>query len=471
MTKRYISRRKFLKYTGCGAMGSATMLSSILNLRALSAAAITDSSVSTSGDYRALVCLVLEGGNDSYNMLIPTSSAEYQTYARVRSTLAINRNEILGLNGSHEGRPFGLHPSMTNLRRLYNDGKAAFIANIGTLIEPISVSQYLQQEKRAPLGLLSHSDQLQQWQTAIPHDRSGTGWGGRMADLINDTQPPYNGNDRISMNISLSGTNTFQTGVNTSQYSINPQEGPVGFIGYDDFPLLQRAVDNLLEQNYTDVFKKTYMQGLRWSRDAFRDYNVALSGVELNTRFPNTKVGQSFYQIARSIAAREILGFRRQTFYVGVGGWDHHDELLSNQAALLQQIDEALSSFQNAMTELQTENEVTTFTISDFARTLGSNGNGTDHAWGGHVFAIGGAVKGQKIYGQYPETLDFNANDLDIGTGIVVPTTSADLYFAELAHWFGVSKSNLELIFPNLRNFYDYRTANDTLPFNFLTMF
>lgn len=471
MAGRKIHRRDFVKYMGCGAMGSATMLSSVLNLRALNAAAITDSSVAMADDYKALVCLVMDGGNDSYNMLIPTSSQEYQTYARVRSTLALSRNNILNLNGTTAGRSFALHPSLKNLQTLYNQGQAAFIANIGTLIEPLTVDQFLNQQKKAPLGLLSHSDQLQQWQTGIPHDRSATGWGGRIADLINDTQPPYNSNSKISMNISLSGTNTFQTGVNTSQYSINPQDGPVGFIGYDDFPILQRAVDNLLEQNYTDIFKKTYMQGLRKSRDSFRDFTAALNGVRLNTTFPRTKIGYSFYQIARSIAARDILGFKRQTFFINVGGWDHHDELLINQAELLKEVDDAIMSFQMAMAELNTVNNVTTFAISDFARTLGSNGNGTDHAWGGHVFAVGGSVKGQKIYGQYPQTLDYAANQYDLGTGIVMPTTSADLYFAELALWFGVSKSNLELIFPNLRNFYDYRIDSNQNPLNLLTMF
>jgi uncharacterized protein (DUF1501 family) len=213
------------------------------------------------------------------------------------------------------------------------------------------------------------------------------------------------------------------------------------------------------------------MQGLRKSRDSFRDYTAALNGVRLNTTFPRTKIGYSFYQIARSIAARDVLGFRRQTFYINVGGWDHHDELLINQAELLKEVDDAIMSFQLAMAELNTINNVTTFAISDFARTLGSNGNGTDHAWGGHVFAVGGSVKGQKIYGQYPQTLDYAANQYDLGTGIVMPTTSADLYFAELALWFGVSKSNLELIFPNLRNFYDYRIDSNQTPLDFLTMF
>lgn len=448
------------------------MMSSILNLKALNSAAITDSTVATAGDYKALVCLSMSGGNDSYNMLVPTSSNEYSAYSRVRSNLALRSSDLLSLNGSTDGRTFGLHPAMVNMRQMYNQGKAAFIANVGTMVEPLTVQEFWAESKKAPLGLLSHSDQLQQWQTAIPHDRTALGWGGRIADLINDTSPPYNLNDKISMNISLSGTNVFQSGLNSSLYSINPDNGPASFQGYDDFPLLKNAVDNLLDQQYDDVFKKTYLKGLRNSRDAFVSFNEAFSNVELETRFPSTprELGESLNQVAKTIASSDELGFKRQTFFIDIGGFDTHDELLVSHTNLLQEIDVSLKSFQDSLIELGMEDQVVTFTISDFSRTLGSNGNGTDHAWGGHVFALGGPVNGGQIYGEYPQTLDLNDNALEVGGGIVLPTTSADLYFAELAHWFGVSKSNLELIFPNLINFYDYRSAGSQNPLNFLNI-
>ena len=470
-----INRRKFLKYSGCGAMTSTTMLSSILNLRALSAAALTDSTVQQADDYKALVCLSLHGGNDSFNMLVPTSGDEYETYRQVRSNLALERSDLLDLDGAINGRTFALHPALTNLRQLYSDQQLAFIANIGTLVQPTTVDDFFSQSKSLPLGLLSHSDQQQQWQTAIPHERSAIGWGGRMTELLNDANPPYNTNQLIPMNISLDGINTFQTGRETVSYSISPSEGAIGIQGYDDNPFLQDAVEDLLSQTYTDVFKKTYLKTLNNSLDAYVEYSRAVNDIELNVSFPpvgngNGSVGGAFEQVAKAIAAHETLGFKRQTFFISLGGFDNHDELLNNHDNNLSVMDRALGSFQRAMDSLGLTDQVVTFVISDFARTMGSNGNGTDHAWGGNVFALGGPVNGGTIYGNYPETLSPTENMVDLGGGILVPTTSADVYFAELAHWFGVSLSNLEDIFPNLINFYDYRNTASTNPLGFLTM-
>ncbi len=470
MGKNHINRRKFLKYSTCGAMSTATMMSSIINLRALNAAAISDSSVITSGDYKALVCISLDGGNDSFNMLVPTEIEEHSIYSRVRSELALPLNDLQRLSGTHRGRTFGLHPQMNNIRQLYDRGRIAFISNIGTLIEPMTPQDFENESKRMPLGLLSHSDQLQQWQTAITHDRSATGWGGRIADMINDTSPPYNANQNISMNISLSGTNVFQSGLNTSLYSIDRDEGAVGFNGYNDYAFLQNAVDDLLEQQYTDVFKKTYIDGLKRSRDSFIEYAAATESITFDINFPGSRLGKSLHQIAKAIAVQETLGFKRQTFFVNIGGFDNHDELLISHDDRMKKIDQALNSFNSALESLGMVDNVVTFAISDFARTLGSNGNGTDHAWGGNVFAMGGPVKGGAIYGHYPETLDFSDSTVDIGEGILVPTTSADVYFAQLALWFGVSKSNLEDIFPNLINFYNYRNAGNENPLDFLTI-
>ena len=470
-----VNRRKFLKYTGCGAMASNTMMSSILNLRALSAAALTDSSVHQADDYKALVCFSLKGGNDSFNMLVPTTTDEYNTYRQVRSNLALERADLLDLTGATDGRTFALHPALTNLRQLYSENKLAFMANIGTLVEPTTVDDFFTNAKRMPLGLLSHSDQRQQWQTAIPHERSAIGWGGRMAELLNDANPPYNTNQLIPMNISLDGINSFQTGSESVAYTISPSDGPVGIEGYDDYSFLQESIEDLLSQNYADVFKKTYVKTLKGSLDAYVGYNRAVNDIELGVSFPpinnnNGSIGGAFEQVAKAIAAHETLGFRRQTFFITLGGFDNHDELLDNHERNMSLMDRALGSFQRAMDELGLTDQVVTFVISDFARTMGSNGNGTDHAWGGNVFALGGAVKGGMIYGKYPETLSFNDNAVDLGGGILVPTTSADVYFAELAQWFGVSKSNLEDIFPNLINFYDYRTAGDSNPLGFLNI-
>ncbi len=472
---KHISRRKFIGQAGCAAMTTSTILNTLINLKALNAAALSDSDVIASGDYKALVCITLDGGNDGYNMLMPTTTDEYADYAKVRTNLSVPRSNILNLNTLNTpGRTFGLHPSMSNITNLFNQGKAAFVANIGTLVEPISVQEFWNQSKKAPLGLLSHSDQLQQWMTAIPHERTATGWGGRISDMIRD----MNENPDLSMNISLGGTNLFQTGVESVEYSVDPNGGIKEIFGYNNDweynSLKKNAIDQMLDRTYTDIYEQKYANTNRTARDGWLTYKEALEPVFLNTDFTpkNDELGditRSMEWVAKMMAARETLGFKRQTFFVNFGGWDHHDEVINAQSNMLSELDHAVNQFQQAMQELGTEDCVVTFLISDFARTLRSNGNGTDHAWGSNVVSIGGPVKGSRIYGKYPETLDPNQNVMDLGGGIIVPTTSADLYFAELAHWFGVSKSNLETIFPNLINFYDYRTAMDN-PLNFLTI-
>ncbi len=483
--KRHISRRKFIKHSGCAAMGGATLFSTLLNLKAANAAALSDSSVLGAGDYKALVCIFLDGGNDSYNMLIPTSTSEYDDYVSIRKEIALAKNTLHNLAPLNTGsRTFGLHPSMPNLKTLFDQGKAAFVANVGTLIEPMTVDEFWLESKRAPLGLLSHSDQTQQWQTALPHERAGVGWGGRIADMINQ----MNDNPSLSMNLSMGGTNIFQTGQEVGAYTMRGNTpffdsdgmtklSPLsGIYGYDsDWNLMQirqEAMNNILDRTYADIYEDTYANITRVGRDGWLAYAGALNSIDLNTSF-NSLSGNyeegvhSLGWVAKIIAAREQLGFKRQTFFVRFDGWDHHDEVLNAQTLQLGEVDHAINQFQLAMQELGMEDSVVSFVISDFARTLGSNGNGTDHAWGGNVITVGGPVRGQRIYGQYPDTLKPSDNIYDLGGGIVMPTTSADLYFAELAHWFGVSKSNLETIFPNLINFYDYRTDPNN-PLNFL---
>ncbi len=461
-----MNRRKFIKYAGCGAMTSTTMMSSMLNLRAMSSAAL---STGAGSDYKALVCLSLQGGNDSYNMLIPTSPDEFSTYSEVRSNVAHDRNSLQELSGSTNGRTFALHPNLSNLRQLYYEQRLAFIANVGTLIEPLTVDDFFERAKRMPLGLLSHSDQLQQWQTAIPHERSAQGWGARMTELINDMNPGLNSNDLIPMNISLDGINTFHSGQNSIPFTISPSQGAIGIFGLDN-PILEGAVRDLLSQTYADVFKDTYLGTLNNSLDINDAYAEATEGIDLGVTFPLSNIGRSFEQVAKAIAVHETLGFSRQTFFISQGGYDTHDNIAIRHDNNLSDLDLALASFQRAMDQLSCDDQVLTFVISDFARTLRSNGNGTDHAWGGNVFAVGGPVRGGQIYGEYPETLDFRANTVDLGGGVLVPTTAADVYFAEIAQWFGVSQSDLGDIFPNLINFYDFRNATNNSPLGFLTL-
>lgn len=469
---RKLSRRSFLGQASCAALGSSTLFSSLISLKALNAAA-AGSGFGGSNDYKALVCILLSGGHDSYNMLVPTSSSEYSEYSDSRSNLALGKDSLLPLNVQNsDGRTFGLHPAMTAVQELFNAGRISFIANIGTLIQPVTRQQVWDEIVPLPLGLFSHSDQIMQWQTSTPHERSASlGWGGRIADLVRD----MNSNQNISMNVSLSGTNVFQTGESTIEYAIDAYGGSVGIDGYvkedmyDIFNVMRtRAIDNMLDFEYSDIFKKTYVDIIRRSRDGHLLFDGALESVgDLSTSFSDNYISQSFNMIARTMAAREQLGMKRQIFFVDFGGWDHHDELLNNQYGMLNVLSTALGEFDQALQEINLRDCVTTFSISEFGRTLTSNGNGTDHAWGGNVLVMGGEqLNGGRIYGQYPSlALDSN---LDLGGGVFLPTTATDQYFAEIARWFDVPGSDLPLIFPNLENFYDVNAPS--LPLGFLNI-
>ncbi|NOX68606.1 MAG: DUF1501 domain-containing protein [Gammaproteobacteria bacterium] len=452
-----ISRRKFLTH-GCSlGVATATATSTLLQL----GLARTAAAQSAQG-YRALVCILLAGGNDSFNMLVPVDADQYAEYRTIRSDLALGSADLLPLPGTTTaGRSYGLHPGMTALHALYAAGEAAMIANVGTLIKPFDPAAYAAGNLSMPLGLFSHSDQINQWQTAVPDQRVAQGWGGRIADRMQDVNM-VNG---ISMNISLSGTNVFQSGNEVAEYSIEASgDGAPGIDSYDDGTefgfFRKRMIDDLLGVQQTQPFRREYARRLRGAIDAQAVFTGALqSSPTPATQFAGNPFSQSLRQIARTISARNVLGATRQTFFVTVGGWDHHDEVLSKQARLLPIISNGLREFRDALVELGVFNDVTTFTTSDFGRTLTSNGRGSDHGWGGHHIVMGGSVAGGQIYGNYPVLSQ--SSPLDVGRGIYAPTTSIDEYFAELALWFGVSVSDLDSVLPNVRQFY---SPGDTTP-------
>ncbi len=466
--KNSISRRKFLGQS-CAALGYTTIFSSLVNLKAMAASAMDNSSTyAFNSDYKALVCLMLGGGNDSYNMLIPRGNNEYGEYATSRSNLAIPQNQILPISpNTSDGRSFGLHPAMSGMQQLFEGGDLAFLSNVGTLIEPSTKLDIKNKIVKTPLGLFSHSDQSQQWQTGRPHERTDIGWGGRVADLIQS----MNSNDNISMNISLKGTNTFQKGNEVIPFAIK-NNGSIKIRGYgndNSFDELRtQALNSMLERDYQDIYKNTYRNTVKTSNTSSIQYQEAVDNVpEFSTIFPEeNNLAEQLRMVARTIAIRDTLGFSRQTFYVQVGGFDNHDELLNGHMENLTQVNDALKYFNGVMNELNTNDCVTLFSISDFSRTLTSNGNGTDHGWGGNAFMMGGAVRGKDMYGDYP-SLALGSN-LDLRNGVMIPTTPADLYLAELALWFGVPASELATILPNISNFYD--TNSGTPPIGFMNM-
>jgi uncharacterized protein (DUF1501 family) len=464
--RKQINRRKFIVDAGCAAIGCTTFFSTLINMKAIAAAAVDKMArPAESGDYRALVCVLLAGGADSHNILIPHGEAEYNEYLVTRSNLAIPRTEIRSLNHTGQGgRTYGLHPGMPEIQSLFNEGKAAFIANVGTLIEPTTKAQYESGMHAVPTGLFSHADQIMHWQTGRPGERYSPGWGGRIADLVQS----MNANQNMSMNISLNGRNLFQNGQQTVDFSIR-SSGNIGINGYENtgtyHAIRNAAIDNMLDQEYQDVFEQTYVNTLKNSKEASTLFNEAINNLpEFATQFSDNSLSERFKMIAKVMAVREQLGFSRQTFFVNYGGWDHHDGVLEQQAEKLPILSAALGEFQQVLEELGISNNVTTFSISDFSRTLTSNGNGSDHAWGGNAMVIGGSVNGGQIYGDYP-SLDLD-NPLMLRRGRIIPTTSAQEYIAEMALWFGVTPGDINDILPDLPNFFD--TSDGGYPLGFL---
>lgn len=463
MKKNNISRRNFIKNVGKAGIG-AGLLTPFFGFKSLANPGFLNSILSD--DYKVLVCFFQSGGNDSFNMLIP-GGTEYNAYSQTRSNLAIPQNELLSINPDNTGnRQFGLHPSMPEIQNLFNNGDLAFISNLGTLIKPVTAEQARNDSSSVPLGLFSHSDQQQEWMTGKPHERDIRGWGGKIADQLNSLNPQ----NSLSMNVSLSGTNIFQTGNDTIEFSIGYNENEVGITGYeaeswDGFDeAMTKGIDRILDVNHTDPFKKTYVDVIRQSRNAIKIYKNAMEQTsDLSTQFSDNNVSRAFRTVSKLIKANNILGFKRQIYFIEYGTWDHHDELLSNQSEMLRNVSLAFGEFNNAMKELNLEEKVTLFSMSEFSRTLTSNGNGTDHAWGGNVMVMGGAVKGKKIYGDYP-TLDLG-NELMLWDGVLVPTLSTDEYFTELSQWFGIQNNMIPGLFPNINNFYNLNSGQAPIGF------
>jgi uncharacterized protein (DUF1501 family) len=462
-----LSRRSFLGQASCAGISALPVLNTLLNLRLASELAAAEPPASD--EYRALVCLFLTGGNDSYNMLVPRGAAEHAEYAGVRQDLALPQNQLLALNPVNAvGKQLGLHPGMSELAALFEAGNASFISNVGTLLAPTTKQQFYNNSVPLPLGLFSHSDQIEQWQTSLPQSRNAPGWAGRLAEELSG----LNSNQTISMNISLRGNNVWQAGRTAAAYVITP-DGAVGPEGYRsdyefDWGITQirsAALDSQLAMNYSHVLRNTFATSKRKAVEAFQMFSTATApDLPAGATFPaDNWLAEQLRMVAKTIAGRTALGAKRQTFFVEVDGWDHHDDVLANQGTMLPEISAAVGAFYHALTLLGVQNQVTLFSASDFGRTLTSNGRGSDHAWGGVQFVVGGGVNGRRVFGQYPDM--YPANPLDLGRGRLIPTLSVDQYFAELALWLGVSKSNLARVLPNIGNFYSASSSSPPLGF------
>jgi uncharacterized protein (DUF1501 family) len=463
-TANVTTRREFLGSACCAAVGATGMLSTLGSLRLMGAAASTDQGPqiparagAVASDYKALVCLFLNGGNDANNMIVPTGSG-YAAYASARSHLALPQTSLLPISPkTSDGRTWGLHPAVPEIEALFKSGKAAFLANVGTLVYPTTKTQYNAGTIPLPPQLFAHDNQIVHWQTSVPDAPPATGWGGRVADLLH----AFNTSNDISMSISLASKNTFQIGNKISQYTMGtggatPLYGP-NFGGH--YTVRAAAQKDLFDASQPGLFEAAFGSAMSNAVVNADLVNQALAGAPvINTAFPDTSVGNQLRMVARLIGASPTLGLKRQIFFVQLGGFDTHAAQISDgtpttgaHADLLTQVSQAVNAFYNATIELGVASQVTTFSASDFGRTYRSNGSGSDHGWGNHQFIVGGAVKGTDLYGKMP-TLSVNGPD-DIGQGRWIPTTSVDEYAATLATWFGVSATDLPTVLPNIGRF------------------
>lgn len=400
--------------------------------------------------YRALVCLFMFGGNDANNMLVPVDDARYTLYQRGRPNLALSRNVLVPLAPAGSANGYAVHPAMRALKPLVDGGQAALVANVGPLLVPTTKAQVQARSVPLPANLYSHSDQQAAWQSALVDAPARHGWGGRLLERLVETSAANRGYSAVS----LAGGNLWEAGDRgLSPYRVSAS-GDFGFDFYDPAGKdpLSAAINAVLGEARSDPFEQTWLTMMGRSIDNQRILSGAIGASTLQTPFPGTGLGRQLQMAARLIGARGQLGLRRQCFFCSIGGFDTHgDDQLSRQDELLGDIADAVAAFHAATVELGVAREVTLFTASDFGRTFASNGAGTDHGWGAHQWVVGGAVKGGRIVGRFPD-LGVGGPD-DVGQGVWIPGVALDQMGGELARWFGADATLTDEVFPRLRQF------------------
>lgn len=442
------SRRAFLRH------GAALSLAAGATPWALSLAAMGEAAAATATDYKALVCVFLYGGNDHANTLVPYDQPSYESYRGFRSNIALDRNTLAATvltpaTPLPAGQQFALAPGLAPLLPVFNAGKMATVLNLGTLVQPTTKAQYTARSVPLPPKLFSHNDQQSFWQASSPEGAT-SGWGGRMGDLF----AAANGNATFTC-VSVAGNAVFLSGANAVQYQVSSSGSvPVNGIKSALFgsTACSSALQSLMTSTRTHVLENEHTRVARRSIDANDQLSAALAGASVATPFPaGNPLASQLNLVARMIAARNSLGAKRQVFLVSLGGFDTHDTLATTHPGLMSAVGEALAAFYQASVELGVANQVTTFTASDFGRTLLSNTDGSDHGWGGMQFVLGGSVLGRSFVGT-PPVLANNGPD-DVGQGRLLPSISVEQFGATLSSWFGVSQTDQALVLPNLGNF------------------
>jgi uncharacterized protein (DUF1501 family) len=425
---------------------------------ALNLAALGEAAASTASDYRALVCVFLYGGNDYGNTLVPFDDAHYAQYQAQRPTLAYARSALAPTALTPVAAPvdrngtsyqYALAPELAPLLPLFDAGQLGVLLNIGTLIEPTSKAQYTARSVPLPPKLFSHNDQQSFWQSTSAEGAT-SGWGGRIGDLL----MAGNGLSTFTC-VNVSGNAVFTSGRSAVQYQVTPS-GSVTLNALRS-PLFgsaacSTALRALVTAPRTHLFEAEHTRVMKRSLEANEALTAALAGAPAPTPAfpPGNRLASQLQLVARMISVADMLQAKRQVFFVSLGGFDTHDGLLTTHPGLLSTVAEALAAFQAALATLRVEGQVTTFTASDFGRTLAGNDNGSDHGWGSMHFVLGGAVRGQRFYGTAPIVANNGADD--VGQGRLLPTTSVDQLAATLGRWMGASDADLLDLLPHLRN-------------------
>lgn len=486
------TRRAFLRRSGQLAL-TGTALPFALNLAAIGEAAAFNA---PAGDYKALVCVFLFGGNDYANTVMAYDDPSYNLYNTIRgggagqtaggialAKAALTPTRLTPLAPPVDTlgattREYALHPAMTGLAHLFNTGKAAVQLNVGPLVVPLTRAQYNSSNRTLyprPPQLFSHNDQQSLWQSSSP-EGSTVGWGGNMGDVV--LQNSLNSNSLFTC-MSVSGNAVFLSGDTALQYQVSTS-GAIKIKPATDSTVfgsstVRSTIDSLIRQSRTHVLENEYniVTSRALAAEASVTNALALSpfiyGTAPNQRpfdrglFGTDALSTQLQMVARLIKGRNVLGARRQVFFVSMGGFDLHDNLVAQQAILMGRLSTAMSAFYEATDEMGVANQVTTFTASDFGRTLAFNGDGSDHGWGSHHMVVGGAVNGQRFYGVAPpisvgDTKDGGGNYLPenawhVGQGRLLPRTSTDQYAATLAKWFGVTDTEMPDVLPKIVNF------------------
>ncbi len=443
------SRREFLK------RASAVSLTGVAAPWALNLAAMGEAAAAAATDYKALVCVFLYGGNDYANTVVPYDVASHSAYTTQRAAIAIDRatlgstvlNPTTALPG---GRQYALAPELAPLISVFDAGQMAVMLNVGTLVQPITKLQYTNRSAPLPPKLFSHNDQQSVWQSSSP-EGSTSGWGGRMGDLF------AAGNGKATFTcVSVSGNAVYLSGQTAVQYQVSTGGSvPLSALKTPLFgsQACSDALRNLVTAPATHLFEAEHARVMKRSIDADVELTSALAGsAALRTVFPaGNSLAAQLAMVARMISARTALSAKRQVFFVSLGGFDTHDNILTDHPALMATVGQALAAFQAATAELGVSNSVTTFTASDFGRTLTTDGDGSDHGWGSMHFVLGGAVKGKAFYGNAPVIAN-NGPD-DVGQGRLLPGMAVDQFGATLANWFGVSNTDAASVLPNIGNY------------------